>query len=738
MSTNIWAMRADKWQNICRVLEALGTAPDTPLSARKIAVLDNTPSVSGVHGVLVDVKLIINTVAALVPGQGGALTAKDAVDSLAQATKVLDHTELAGALACAAKFTTSSPSVGGRMAELIHRLCRGKCPLTSDNPWKEWVKLDPDYAYKKEDDDMRDPYVPQEGDPFKDDDYGDRTLPIVGYMRPVVDNKVQTHIRRGGGLGGWEEWEEIPDDLASAYYDTFVNDKHTVFVFDDGMPKLIYGETAYNLASSVLRRGTFIPSVGESPFIGAVYAVNGTWHKICRLSAADDQLAVYGVRRSDGNLQVCLGFSIGGANAWTDVADDDGVTESDLRDRFYHDNEFLFDHVNELPMSRIRLTTLSSGQRVGVPRDDTWLHGMADHLPWVVMHDANGVAWTLGLKGAWSRSADPKPEQPKEEETKMPTPDDAKLDPIAAMIWHQIKPLVGGAAAVTTEMVDDVVQKAIKRITAPTITVVAPPAPPKEMERQHYMFELVLRILSCNVPLYLWGGAGSAKTSLLMACAEALTLPCNVVSFSRDTTRSQMMGYITLNGGKAPSLIHDAFTQGKFLVMDEFDAGGVGQLCLNALLANGVSEFYGEMCRAHPDFFVGVTANTPGTGAANGYRREPVDAATRDRLFVLELPVDEGLEAHICGVNEPSPKCTVGAGGTVTAEEWHGIIKDYRKAFVKLGVGTTLASSMRPAKLGSILAANGIGRHWLEEGLIRRGLAEDTWNKIKAETGKGV
>jgi len=45
---------------------------------------------------------------------------------------------------------------------------------------------------------------------------------------------------------------------------------------------------------------------------------------------------------------------------------------------------------------------------------------------------------------------------------------------------------------------------------------------------------------------------------------------------------------------------------------------------------------------------------------------------------------------------------------------------------------------MRPAKLGSILAANGIGRHWLEEGLIRRGLAKDTWNKIKAEAGKGA
>lgn len=330
---------------------------------------------------------------------------------------------------------------------------------------------------------------------------------------------------------------------------------------------------------------------------------------------------------------------------------------------------------------------------------------------------------------------------PSAQETPVPAPAPvpvqapAGLDPITAMIWGNIQPLISQAALVSPETVKALVDEALKQVTAPTITVTAPPAPPKDLPRQHFMFELVLRIITAKVPLYLWGGAGSSKTSLLMACAQALDIPANVLSFSRDTTRSQIMGYVTAQGTEAPSLLYDAVHNGKFAILDEFDAGGVGSLVLNAVLANGVCEFYGRMVEQHANFQIAVTANTPGTGAANGYRREPVDAATRDRMFVLELPRDEGLEAHLCGVTKKSPTLVIDEGGILSAKAWLDLVNKYRKAFTTLNMPTTLTSSMRPAKLGAILAANGIGRHWLEEGLIRRGLAEDSWNKVKAAAG---
>lgn len=620
-ATDFVGMRDDRKNNLFSILAALAAHPDTPVSARKIAALPDTPSVSGVHGVLDHVRFILDTA----PHQ-----------------QAPDHKTL----------ETAGFAEHLKLARLYH----SKEAVPAPEPEPETPK----------------PEVPEEVERILVRDknwFANRTDIGLDWVQYRPSEEIRELVRKG-----CEQNSQLV---------TLVN--RTRCIADGAGTDAdyidLFGLTRNKYEALDIKPHLFNPHVFAGELVGMWYDAGGPVHDRDERRIDTTDMGMF-----------ALAHAIFGRFAGELWVSPDGK----------------------------RAAWLIDGKGTHF-RCHTSMFEIQEYLDY--------------LDEYWER-VDAQPEQqpePERKETPMPTPapaDESKLDPIAAMIWQQIKPLVGGAV-VTEDMVSEVVNEAIKKVVAPTIEVINPPAPPKEMPRQHYMFELVMRIMSCNIPLYLWGGAGSSKTSLLMACAQALELPCNVVSFSKDTTRSQMMGYVGLNGERVPSLIHDAFVNGKFLVMDEFDAGGVGQLVLNALLANGVAEFYGEMAEAHPNFFVGVTANTPGTGAANGYRREPVDAATRDRMFVLELPLDEGLEAHICGVSKKSPKLVLDKGGVLSPEAWHDLIVQYRKAFKSVGIKTTLESSMRPAKMGAVLAANGIGRHWLEEGLIRRGLAEDSWVKVK-------
>jgi MoxR-like ATPase len=158
----------------------------------------------------------------------------------------------------------------------------------------------------------------------------------------------------------------------------------------------------------------------------------------------------------------------------------------------------------------------------------------------------------------------------------------------------------------------------------------------------------VIRIQGINV--LLTGGAGLSKSTAVIQSAEALQLDFRTISFSNQTTKTDLLGFIDANGVYRKSGFVDAFENGHVFLGDEMDACSSNVLVLlNSAIANGiVTTPENRVIRAHENFrFVG-TANTNLRGASNGFTaRNKIDSATIDRFCVIEWKLDEELEEKI-------------------------------------------------------------------------------------------
>jgi hypothetical protein len=257
---------------------------------------------------------------------------------------------------------------------------------------------------------------------------------------------------------------------------------------------------------------------------------------------------------------------------------------------------------------------------------------------------------------------------------------------------------------------------------------------PPDGERQHAMFPLALAAAAQGVNLWLVAGAGTGKSHLASSLAEALNRPYEVDSFSSQTTEAKLLGYTDAHGQPVITPLARAFEHGKVFIADEADASGAVAVGLNRCLANSSATMAGRLLNRHADFLCIATANTRGSGKADGFRREPQDAALLDRFFMLEIPQDVGLERHLCGLapsdKYKSPECDVTKGGKLDPESWYNIVSSAREHARRLQISATFLTSNRPVSMGCKLAAAGIGKYWLCQGLLRRSLAQNDWDKL--------
>ena len=254
----------------------------------------------------------------------------------------------------------------------------------------------------------------------------------------------------------------------------------------------------------------------------------------------------------------------------------------------------------------------------------------------------------------------------------------------------------------------------------------------KKISRQHWKFELLLKVVEARIPAMLVGPAGTGKTHATSAVAEAIGLPYEGTSFGPMTTKADLFGYKDANGiYHDTGLIRTALKGGVFLG-DEMDAGNAGVLTsINMMLANGHVATPTGMHDKHKDFvFVGC-ANTFGTGANRQYvGRNQLDAASLDRFAFIEWPADEGLEASLVGCNNPSPELRLNRGGLLDAEQWLDYVQKVRRAVEKLGV--RMLVGQRAILNGAKLIQLGVGRSHLEEMLIWKGIDKPTRDKVTA------
>ena len=246
----------------------------------------------------------------------------------------------------------------------------------------------------------------------------------------------------------------------------------------------------------------------------------------------------------------------------------------------------------------------------------------------------------------------------------------------------------------------------------------------------HYHTPLVRAALQADVPIWLYGEAGSGKSTAGEQAANSLGLPFRSISLGPTTSKSDA------TGNYHSTAFREVYENGGVFTLDEIDSGHPGILTiLNSALANGHGEFPDSRVPRHEMARFIASANTIGRGATSEYvGRAPIDAATIDRFAFIPMDTDEDLEeALILGTEINRSPLDISAGEVPSPKEWLATVRAHRQALGELGIRAII--SQRASLYGVRLAELGVGKDWLGEMLLYKGMKEHDREKL-AENAK--
>lgn len=264
------------------------------------------------------------------------------------------------------------------------------------------------------------------------------------------------------------------------------------------------------------------------------------------------------------------------------------------------------------------------------------------------------------------------------------------------------------------------------------------PEPAKEVNRGgprvHYKFPLLRAAIAAGVDaIALVGPAGTGKTTAARMAAAELNRRFEATSFGPTTSKADLFGFVDANGVYRDTGLVRAARDGGVFLGDELDAGHPGVVVgLNMVTANPMFACPSGMVEKHRDFVAVFGMNTMGSGANRQYvGRNQLDAASLDRMVLIDWDLDQGLEAAMVGVNGiPSPKFDIAAGGTMANHDWLKRCWQVRKAIESIGVRHIV--SPRATQNGARLFSRGVGRVHVESMVLWKGMDSETRSKIEA------
>jgi len=175
-----------------------------------------------------------------------------------------------------------------------------------------------------------------------------------------------------------------------------------------------------------------------------------------------------------------------------------------------------------------------------------------------------------------------------------------------------------------------------------------------QQKLRHKSFEKLLKFSKAinidgyHMPIILTGPAGTSKSRAAEDLAEELGLPFGYLPMNQQTTKSDLLGFISPNGDAVMSLFGKFYTKGGVFVLEEMDAANNNVLlAINAAIAGDQGFFAGKMHKRHKDFVLVATANTYGGSDEEYIARSKLDASTLSRFIRLDWELDTDLEAKL-------------------------------------------------------------------------------------------
>jgi energy-coupling factor transporter ATP-binding protein EcfA2 len=171
----------------------------------------------------------------------------------------------------------------------------------------------------------------------------------------------------------------------------------------------------------------------------------------------------------------------------------------------------------------------------------------------------------------------------------------------------------------------------------------------EKIEPAHEMMQYLLYCLQQGEHIYLFGPAGSGKSTAAMMAAKALKRKFGYISLTPQTFESRLFGFYDAHGKYIRTEFRDCYEKGGLFCIDEMDNGS-GNLytALNGALENNICSFPDKQVKRHEDFVVVGTGNTSGGGPNPMFpTRRPFDKAYAERFTYIEWSYDTKLERAV-------------------------------------------------------------------------------------------
>lgn len=225
---------------------------------------------------------------------------------------------------------------------------------------------------------------------------------------------------------------------------------------------------------------------------------------------------------------------------------------------------------------------------------------------------------------------------------------DHKLEIADAGFKATLDNAIGGMAATIRQEAHTAAQEALKSLT-PTVLEIKTPNAPKNISlgKCHKLTPRIIKLLSRGHNVYLYGPAGSGKTTMGQKCADAFGL--EFYFCGKLDSEFGLLGFIDGNGRTIRTAFREAFEHGGLFLFDELDrSDAAAVVAMNAALANGVCAFPDGIVKRHENFKCIAAGNTVMGGATQLYQAAmQQDASATDRFGFVHFGYDEELERSI-------------------------------------------------------------------------------------------